>query len=91
MRAFSTTRRRRRAANLGILAATMTLGTLALGAPSVTAEIGVPGTCNQDGFMPTPSALVENGAQKDRNGNGFVCAKFEDSRIVGGPEDDAIL
>jgi hypothetical protein len=47
-------------------------------------------TC-PDGFAPFPAAFVEQGERKDKNDNGVVCGKVEDGRIVGGPDDDAVI
>jgi hypothetical protein len=91
MRAVMTQRHARRWANLCLLATALMLATLAYAAQPISAEFGVPGTCFQDGFMPIPSTLVQNGVQKDRNGNGWVCAKFADGRLVGGPDDDVLV
>jgi hypothetical protein len=86
MRAVLTKGRIRCRSTIGALA----VAALALPAGSA-AEFGVPGECQADGFMPVPAATVQNGVQKDKNGNGFVCAKFADGKLVGGPDDDAIL
>jgi hypothetical protein len=91
MTAVSTRRHMRRWAKLAISGVATTFAALALGAPPVTAEFGVPGTCSQDGFAPVPSGSVQNGTQKDRNHNGWVCAKVQDGRVVGGPDDDVIV
>jgi hypothetical protein len=40
-----------------------------------------------DGFVLVPAQLVEQGERKDHNSNGFVCGKFEDSKLVGGPDE----
>ncbi len=53
-------------------------------APPAGAEATI--TC-PDGFVPVPAFLVEQGEKKDRNDNGFVCGKFEDSKLVGGPDE----
>jgi hypothetical protein len=34
-----------------------------------------------------PASLVPQGAKKDKNGNGIVCAKYQDGQFVGGPDD----
>jgi hypothetical protein len=91
MMAVMTQRHARRCAKLCLLATVLMLATLAYAARPISAEFGVPGTCSQDGLMPIPSALVQNGVQKDRNFNGYVCAKFADGRLVGGPDDDVLV
>jgi hypothetical protein len=40
-----------------------------------------------DGMGPVPVSAVPDGAKKDRNGNGFVCAKYADDGVKGGPDD----
>jgi hypothetical protein len=57
---------------------------LAMLAPPATADPA--GVC-PDELVPVPATLVVQGAQKDRNQNGFVCAKYQDGRLVGGPDD----
>ena len=72
----------------GILVVAVVLATLAFNAPPVAADqVGI---C-PDSFVLIPAASVPNGAKKDQNGNGLVCAKFSDGRIVGGPDDDTIV
>jgi hypothetical protein len=88
MRAVGTKRRFRRWAKLGVLAAAMAVTSLALRASPVAADQPVP--C-PDGFVQAPAAAVPSGAQKDKNGNGLVCVKWKDSKIVGGPDDDTIV
>jgi hypothetical protein len=60
-------------------------------APPVGADLA--STC-PDQFVLLPAQSVEQGEKKDKNGNGFVCGKLEDGRIVGGPDemiDDIII
>jgi hypothetical protein len=72
----------------GILVVAVVLATLAFDTPPVAADqVGI---C-PDGFVLIPAASVQNGAKKDKNGNGLVCAKFTDGTIVGGPDDDTIV
>ena len=40
-----------------------------------------------DQMVPTPAALVPEGNKKDHNNNMVICAKVEDNRVVGGPDD----
>jgi hypothetical protein len=40
-----------------------------------------------DNLVPVPASLVPQGPQKDHNGNGVVCAKYQDGKFVGGPDD----
>jgi hypothetical protein len=40
-----------------------------------------------DGMMPVPVLLDPDSAKKDRNGNGWVCVKYVDSGVKGGPDD----
>ena len=63
----------------GITAATA----LSLAAPA-GAEPTI--TC-PDRFVPVPAVLVEQGEKKDHNNNGFVCGKFQDGKLVGGPDE----
>jgi hypothetical protein len=73
----------------GILVVAVVLATLALDAPPVAADqVGI---CPDGFFVLISAASVPNGAKKDQNGNGLVCAKFSDGRIVGGPDDDTIV
>jgi hypothetical protein len=72
----------------GILGVAVVLATLGFDAPPVAADqVGI---C-PDSFVLIPAASVQNGAKKDKNGNGLVCAKFSDGRLVGGPDDDTIV
>jgi hypothetical protein len=71
-----------------IVAPAALVGALVLSAPPVAADQASP--C-PDGFVPIASALVSNGDKKDKNGNGIVCVKLSDGKIVGGPDDDVIL
>jgi hypothetical protein len=34
-----------------------------------------------------PASAVPQGAQKDHNHNGLVCAKYKDGTFTGGPDD----
>ncbi len=47
------------------------------------------GTC-PDQFLLVPAQLVEQGEKKDQNNNGLVCGKFEDDKLVGGPDENLI-
>jgi len=88
MREVSTKVHARWWAKVGILAPAGVVTALALGAPPVAADqVGI---C-PDGFVPVPAASVPNGAKKDKNANGFICVKFSDGKIVGGPDDDTIV
>ncbi len=64
----------------GIAAATL----LSL-APPAGAE--PPSPC-PDQFVLVPAQLVEQGEKKDHNNNGLVCGKFQDGKIVGGPDEN---
>ena len=37
--------------------------------------------------MSVPASAVQNGASKDKNHNGLICAKVQNGSIVGGPDD----
>jgi hypothetical protein len=54
-----------------------------LAPPAAADPIGI---C-PDNLVPVVSSLVVNGDKKDKNRNGFVCAKIKDGKIVGGPDD----
>jgi hypothetical protein len=74
----------RRWTRVGIFAAIAVLASLAMLARPVAADpVGV---C-PDNLMPVPASLVVQGAQKDHNRNGWVCAKYHDGQFVGGPDD----
>jgi hypothetical protein len=60
-------------------------------AGSASAQDGVPGQCPEDFFMPIPATLVQSGAQKDHNDNGWLCAKPTNDGIVGGPDDEEVV
>jgi hypothetical protein len=51
---------------------------------SVAAE---PTSICPDGMMVVPATSVVSGSAKDKNGNGLVCAKADDNRVSGGPDD----
>ncbi len=61
----------------------------AFGAAPAAAELGCP-----DSMTPAPSALVNNGDKKDKNGNFAVCAKpttcvqMSGPICHGGPDDE---
>lgn len=78
----------RRGMKISVLVLALVLAALALNAPPVAADQA--GIC-PDGFVLIPAASVPNGEKKDQNANGFVCAKFSDGRLVGGPDDDTII
>jgi hypothetical protein len=44
------------------------------------------GVC-PDSLAQLPASVVVQGAQKDHNGNGIICAKYENGQFVGGPDD----
>jgi hypothetical protein len=69
---------------LGLLAALLLGCVLALRSQPVAAD---PTSTCPDGMVLAPASLVQQGAQKDHNQNGFVCAKLENGQLVGGPDD----
>jgi len=74
----------RRCVKTGVLAAVAVVATLALSARPVAAD---PVSVCPDNLVLLPDALVPQGAQKDHNENGLVCAKYQDGKFVGGPDD----
>ena len=46
-----------------------------------------PPTLCPDGLILAPASAVPQGAQKDHNQNGLVCAKYKDGTFTGGPDD----
>src|SRR3712207_6046928 len=77
---------RRRAAALGVVAATVA-ASAAVTAPTPADasrnEFGCP-----DGMAPFPVVLMQGGEHRDKNGNGIICAKpASDGRFHGGPDD----
>jgi hypothetical protein len=89
MTAVSTQSHLRRWMRISLVASASLIAALAFGEPTVTAD-NVPAPCSNS-FTVMASSAVPGGDQKDRNGNGLVCAKFEDgNRLVGGPDDDII-
>jgi hypothetical protein len=84
---YSLTRPRIAALALGAVTASLALST------SSAAEVGLPGSC-PDSQVPTLvlATSVPNGAKKDRNGNGWVCVKFDQNgKVAGGPDDDVFV
>jgi len=70
-----------------VTSAAIALSTLTFAGP---ASADPTSTC-PDGHIPVPAALVENGARRDKNGNGIVCGKVAaDGKFHGGPDDDVI-
>jgi hypothetical protein len=69
----------------GVILGTATAAVSAvLLAPAGSAQ---PAPC-PDNMLLVPSSLVVNGDKKDKNQNGFVCAKFApDGTFQGGPDD----
>ena len=71
------------------LAGLIALAVAASGASPAAAEPSKI-TC-PDNMMPTPALLVNNGTKKDKNADGFVCAKpadCSDVELCGGPDYD---
>jgi hypothetical protein len=65
--------------------AVMAVGaSLALFAQPVAADPA--GVC-PDSLVLLPASVVVQGAQKDHNQNGLICAKYQDGQFVGGPDD----
>jgi hypothetical protein len=56
-------------------------------AVSASGEIGLPGMC-PDSFQPVLVTTVT--ADHDKNGNGWVCRKFQNGRTSGGPDDKTV-
>jgi hypothetical protein len=76
--------RGRRWVKEGVLAAIAVVAALALHAQPVAADpVGI---C-PDNLVLIPASAVAQGAQKDHNMNGLVCAKYQDGKFVGGPDD----
>ena len=69
---------------LGAVAASL----LMFSAPPASAGSPVP--C-PDSLVPVPAGSVPQGEQKDKNGNGLVCAYRADSKSHGGPDDDSVV
>jgi hypothetical protein len=70
-------------------AVVVAVGGTALGTGSAVAEPSKI-TC-PDNMAPTPAVLVNNGQQKDKNGDQFVCAKpagCSQIELCGGPDYD---
>jgi hypothetical protein len=67
---------------IGVVAASL----LMFSAPTASADSPTP--C-ADSFLSVPMStlLVPQGQQKDHNGNGIVCVKYQDGKFVGGPDD----
>ena len=67
---------------------------VALAAAMLAATFTMPGAVSAD-YLPTcpdqmvviPAALVPEGDKKDHNRNGLICGKFEDGRVIGGPDE----
>jgi hypothetical protein len=68
----------------GALAVVAVGASLALFAQPVAADPA--GVC-PDSLVPLPASVVVQGAQKDHNQNGLICAKYQDGQFVGGPDD----
>jgi hypothetical protein len=70
----------------GFLGAAVVASALMFFAPPAGADSPTP--C-ADSFLslPVSASLVPQGEQKDHNGNGIVCAKYQDGKFVGGPDD----
>jgi hypothetical protein len=67
-----------------VVAATSAATALAVLAPPAAADPA--GVC-PDSLVLLPATVVVQGDRKDHNQNGLVCAKVEDGRLVGGPDD----
>jgi hypothetical protein len=72
-------------AKLCVLTVLVLLASLAAFTQPVVADQAV--TCPDNFIWPVPASLVPQGAKKDKNGNGIVCAKYQDGQFVGGPDD----
>jgi hypothetical protein len=72
-------------AKLCVMTVLVLLASLAAFTQPVAADQAV--TCPDNFIFPVPASLVPQGAKKDKNGNGFVCAKYQDGQFVGGPDD----
>jgi hypothetical protein len=64
--------------------AALVAGALALPA---SGSADPPSPCPQS-FLLVPSAVVNNGAKKDHNGDGLICAKPNGTTFTGGPDDN---
>jgi hypothetical protein len=71
-----------------LCALTLFVGAGVLGVFAQPVAGGEPAPC-PDGLIQVSAALVPQGTHKDRNGNGLVCAKYQDGTFVGGPDDVA--
>ncbi len=67
----------------GTFAVMAVVASLAFAQPVAADPAGV---C-PDSLAPLPASVVVQGAQKDHNGNGIICAKYENGQFVGGPDD----
>jgi hypothetical protein len=68
-----------------LISTVLALSTLTFAGPAAADPTS---TC-PDGHIPVPAALVDNGAKRDKNGNGIVCGKAAaDGTFHGGPDDD---
>jgi hypothetical protein len=70
----------------GFLVAAVAASALVLLTPSTSAQ---PTPC-PDGSMLFPASVVPSGDKKDKNNNGFVCAKLLEEPH-GGPDDNSVL
>jgi len=68
----------------GTFAVMAVAASLAVFAQPVAADPA--GVC-PDSLAQLPASVVVQGAQKDHNGNGIICAKYENGQFVGGPDD----
>jgi hypothetical protein len=71
----------------GFASAAAAASAFVLFTPPIAAE---PTPC-PDGMVPMDASLVPRGDQKDKNNNGLVCIKYEDSNVHGGPDDNNVV
>jgi hypothetical protein len=69
----------------GFLGAAVVVSVLVFFAPPVGADSPTP--CPDSLLFPVPASSIPQGQQKDHNGNGIVCAKYQDGKFEGGPDD----
>jgi hypothetical protein len=74
-------------AKLCVLTVLVLIASLAAATQPVAADQAV--ICPDNFIWPVPASLVPQGVKKDKNHNGFVCAKYQDGQFVGGPDDFA--
>jgi hypothetical protein len=74
----------------GLLGVLAVASALMFRAPSTAADS--PSPCPDSFLFPVPASSVPQGAHKDKNGNGIVCARLgSDGQFHGGPDDNSVV